>query len=119
MKLFDHPLWPVLVTHLYIRRGHDGVNGPRHRIEVGKQAPLSVFDMQVECAACGVPMRPVREDARGAWTFNVSCPLAVNVNCARMPKSTALAAQIREAMMKAPAPAYSLFASRPPEEPTR
>jgi hypothetical protein len=80
-----------------------GANGPRHRIEVRHDAPLSVFDIEVACAHCGKPMHPVRRDARGAWTFNVSCPLAVSVKCARMPESTATASAVREAIGAEPA----------------
>lgn len=109
VMLFAHPDWPMLLTFLYLRTGHDGVNGPRHRIEVSKHAPTSVFEIEVACAYCGSAMKPVREDARGAWTFNVSCPLAVNIKCARMPPSTALASAVRAAMEGAPAPIGSLF----------
>lgn len=109
MTLFEHPLWPTLLGFLYIRMGKHGLNGPRHRIEVNHHAPVAVFDMEVECAYCGRLMNPVRLDARGAWTFNVSCPLAVRVKCARMPQSTAMAKAVRAAMQTAPPPAWSLF----------
>jgi len=98
MTIFEHHLWPTLLRHLYIRSGRHGVNGPRHRIEVQQDAPLAVFGIRVPCAYCGREIQPVRRDARGAWTLNVSCPLTVDVKCARMPASTALASAIREAM---------------------
>lgn len=107
-SLLDHPLWTLLLGFLYIRRGQDGVNGARHRIEVQHAAPLKVFDMRVSCAYCGAEMQPVREDARGAWTLNVSCPLSVNVKCARMKPSTALATKVRALIASAP-PQGGLF----------
>lgn len=98
MTIFDHPDWPTLARFLYIRRGRVGVNGARHRIEVSQDAPRSVFDIRVSCAYCDAEIQPVRLDARGAWTFNVSCPLAVRVKCARMPRSSAMAAAVRRAI---------------------
>jgi hypothetical protein len=110
MTLFEHPTWLTLLPHLYIAQGHIGINGPRHRIEVSKHAPLSVFDMVVACAYCGKDIHSVRETKRGVWTFNVSCPLDVDVKCARMQASHHLADAVREAMEGAPSPAGSLFA---------
>lgn len=109
VTIFDHPLWPTLRRYLYIRMGVHGVNGPRHRIEVSHEAPHEVFDIRVSCAHCGAVITPVRIDARGAWTFNVSCPLAVRVKCARMPESTAMARAVRAAMKAGPQPVPSLF----------
>lgn len=102
LTIFEHPFWPTLRSYLYIRQGRNGVNGPRHRIEVHKDAPAKVLDIEVACAHCGALMHPVRPDARGAWTFNVSCPLSVNVKCARMKESTAMASAIREAIRNQP-----------------
>jgi hypothetical protein len=98
MTIFEHPLWPTLLKHLYLRRGVNGVNGPRQRIEVRHDAPQTIFDIEVSCAHCGALMHPIRRDRRGAWTFNVSCPLAVSVRCARMPESHATASAVRTAM---------------------
>lgn len=96
MTIFEHPDWPMLAGYLYIRRGRDGVNGPRHRIEVSLIAPVRVFEIRIACAACGREITPVRRDARGAWTFNLSCPLAVNPKCARMPATTAACSRVRD-----------------------
>jgi len=98
MTIFEHPAWSQLLPHLYIRRGRVGVNGPRHRIEVRHSAPPWVFDFETECAACGAPIQNVRIDARGGWTFNASCPLDVNYRCSRMPATTAICSQVREAI---------------------
>jgi hypothetical protein len=54
-------------------------------------------------------MHPVRETKRGVWTFNVSCPLAENVKCARMQDSHLAADAVRAAMDGAPVQQDSLF----------
>ena len=108
-SIFDHHEWPLLRGYLYIRRGHDGVNGARHRIEVSHAAPLQVFEMRVACAHCGKEITPVRIDARGAWTFNASCPLSVNVKCARMPETTEVCSRVRAVINGRPLRMGSLF----------
>lgn len=113
MTILEHPLWGELLPYLYIRRGATGVNGARHRIEVRQDAPASVFRLKVDCAHCGRSIFPIRRDARGAWTFNVSCPLAVRVKCARMPASTAMAKAVRGSMA-----AYHGTPPAPEREPT-
>jgi hypothetical protein len=110
MTIFEHPLWPTLLPYLHIAQGHVGVNGPRHRIEVSKACPASVFDIVVGCAHCGADIHSVRETKRGVWTFNVSCPLDVNMKCARMQASHIAAEAVRLAMEGAPVPQGSLFA---------
>src|SRR5262245_20032347 len=107
--IFEHPDWPMLVGYLYIRRGHDGVNGPRHRIEVSHDAPPRVFEIQIACAYCGRTITPVRRDARGAWTFNLSCPLAIDPKCARMPATTAACTKVRDAIATGPPRVGGLF----------
>src|SRR5262245_60214882 len=97
-SIFEHPLWPVMLPHLYIRRGRVGVNGARHRIEVHHSAPAAVFTIVVRCAYCSAPITVVREDARHAWTVNLSCPLAVRPTCARMPATTKLCTRVRAAI---------------------
>jgi hypothetical protein len=109
VKITEHPLFATLLPFLYIRRGHDGVNGARHRIEVAKTAPPAVLEIHSACAYCGAEIANVREDARGAWTFNVSCPLDVDMKCARMPATTKLCSEIRELMTSAPARPGGLF----------
>jgi hypothetical protein len=97
--IFEHPDWVRLLEFLYIRRGNSrGVNGARHRIECRHEAGLMVFGIRTSCAACGREIQNVREDARHAWTFNASCPLAVNYRCARMPATTEVCAKVRAAI---------------------
>ncbi len=96
--VFDSPLWSTVLPFLFIRRGRDGVNGARHRIEVSQSAPPSVFEMTATCAYCPATIAVVRQDARKAWTFNLSCPLRVRPTCARMPATTAMAAWVRAAI---------------------
>lgn len=103
MTIFEHPLWSTLLPHLYIRRGAIGVNGARHRIEVRKTAPVSVFEIRTACAYCKREIENVRVDARGAWTFNASCPLEENPKCARMPGTTAVCSDVRAAIEQRPA----------------
>ncbi len=98
MMLFEHDRWPEILPLLFIRRGRDGVNGPRHRIEAVKDAPAFVYNVVVDCASCGKPIRPFRIDSRGGLTVNASCPLDLNFRCARMPETTKVCAQIREAI---------------------
>lgn len=104
MTIFEHPIWPTLRPFLYIRTGANGLNGPRHRIEVSKDAPPAVFAVHIACAHCGRDIVPVRVDARGAWTFNLSCPLSVDMRCARMPETTAMATAVRQSMVGVPPP---------------
>jgi hypothetical protein len=70
MTVFDHPRWPTLLGYLFIRRGRDGVNGARHRLEVRQ--------------------------------VNLSCPLAVDPKCARMPETTAACQRVRDAIAGRP-----------------
>lgn len=111
MTLFEHPSWSALLPYLFVRKGKLGVNGARHRIEVQRGAPSWVFDIRTTCAYCKNEIQNVRVDARGGWTFNVSCPLEVSVKCARMPVTTAVCARIRDAINgRSPAaPPGSLF----------
>jgi len=111
MTIFEHPLWPTLLSYLYLDKTGT-VNGPNpeHRTEVHKTAPPAVFDIVVECAHCHAPIHAVRFTKRKIWTFNVSCPLKVNYVCARMPETRAVKDQVREAMLHAPPPVGSLFA---------
>ncbi len=109
MTVFEHRRWPELLRYLFIRRGEDGVNGPRHRIEVQRTAPEWVFAIRTNCAHCGREIQNVRVDARGGWTFNVSCPLAVDMRCARMPATTRTCDQIRDAIAGRLEPVGSLF----------
>ncbi|HKE44572.1 MAG TPA: hypothetical protein VKB41_08540 [Steroidobacteraceae bacterium] len=103
MTILEHPDWLVLLPYLYIRRGGLGVNGARHRIEVRRDAPARLLDIRTACAYCGAAIQNIRIDARGAWTFNASCPLSVNVKCARMPPTTAICAKVRKAILHQPA----------------
>lgn len=112
MTILEHPEWPLLRRYLYIRRGRNGVNGARHRLEVHQDAPASVFAIRTACAYCGREIQNVRRDARGAWTFNASCPLAVNPKCARMPPTTALCESIRRALGEGPS-TLPLFEGQP------
>jgi len=102
MTIFEHPLWPTLLPYLYIAQGQIGLNGARHRIEVRKTCPVSVFDIVVSCAQCGADIHPVRETERKVWTFNVSCPLNVRYRCARKPNAHHMADAVRAAMEHAP-----------------
>lgn len=102
MTIFEHPLWPTLLPHLYIAQEQIGINGPRQRIEVKKACPTSVFDIVVKCAYCPKLIHSVRETKRGVWTFNVSCPLKVDVKCARMKESHQMADAVRAAMANVP-----------------
>jgi hypothetical protein len=99
MTIFEHALWPAILPVLYLRRGKLGVNGPRQRIEVRKAGrPPGLAAVTIACAYCGRGMFPFRPNEWGHLTFNVSCPLAVSVKCARMPASKAMAARVRAAM---------------------
>jgi hypothetical protein len=104
MTVFEHPRWPALLGYLFIRRGRDGVNGARHRLEVRQIAPSWVFDVESNCAHCGRRISNVRIDARGGWTFNLSCPLAVDPKCARMPETTAACQRVRDLIAGRPTP---------------
>jgi len=95
--LFDHPLWPTLLRFLYLDCDN-GVNGPRHRIEVAKAAPRTLLDMVVACAYCHRPIHPVRETQRRVWTLNHACPLAQRYSCARQRATRAQAEAVRTAM---------------------
>lgn len=109
MTVFEHPDWPLLLRHLFIRRGVVGVNGPRHRIEVRKTAPESVFAIHTACANCGRDIVNVRIDKRGGWTFNLSCPIDVDYRCARMPRTTAMCSRVRAAIEDEPPHGIGLF----------
>jgi hypothetical protein len=100
MTLFTHPLWPTLLPYLFIDSTGTRVNGPRHRIEVGDGVPLAVFEIQTPCAnpRCGQLIYNVRRTQRGRITLNLSCPLAVNYACARVPATRHLADRVRDAM---------------------
>jgi hypothetical protein len=111
VTILEHPAWPALLPHLFIRRGTTtGVNGPRHRIEVRTDAPAWVFDIRTACANCGLEIQNVRVDARGGWTFNLSCPLDRNMRCARMRPTTMACQRVRDAIAARPAdPSLELF----------
>lgn len=111
MTLFEHPLWPTLLSYLYLDRTGK-INGPNpsHRTEVSKTAPPALFDMVIDCAHCHAPIYPVRFTKRKLWTLNVSCPLTVNYVCARSAETRAVKNQIRKAMQRQPPPVGSLFA---------
>lgn len=96
--IFGHAEWSTLLPFLYIRRGADGLNGARHRIEVRQTAPSRVLRIVVPCAYCRAPIQVVRVDARKAWTFNMSCELEVRAKCARMKATTAMCNRVRAAM---------------------
>jgi hypothetical protein len=88
MTIDRHPLWPDLQplvrVSTYDRDG--GHQHPRHRMEVRHAAPTlreQLLQMEVECAACGRMMRPVRSRQDGSTFLNVACELQHKLGCAR------------------------------------
>ena len=100
MTILTHPLWPILLPHLFIDSSGTRINGPRHRIEVWESVPLAVFEIQTPCAnpRCGRMISNVRRTQRGRITLNFSCPLAVNYACARVQATRRLADRVRDAL---------------------
>jgi hypothetical protein len=107
MSLFEHPLWPTLLGYLYIAPGRQGVNGPRHRIQVRKSAPRSLLAMTVECPHCHQLYFPVRETKRQVWTLNMSAK--GDVVCRNSAECHAQAGRVRAAMAHAPEPIGALL----------
>lgn len=107
MTLFAHPLWPTLVSLLYLDQG-GVVNGPRQRIQVRKEyAPAALLDMVVDCPNCGKPYLPVRVTKRGVWTLNMSGK--GDVDCRNSRACHLQADAVRAAMAGAPMAEGSLF----------
>jgi hypothetical protein len=100
MGLHEQELWPEIMPFLRVEVVHKdgGAKRPRIRIEV---RPLPdglkarVLAMTMPCVACGLPIHPIR-DRHGEWArggrsgnpaeklyYACSCPLSVNVGCAR------------------------------------
>jgi len=105
MTLLDHPLWPTLLSYLYLDQGGN-VNGPRQRIQVKKSAPLELLTMVVDCPRCHQPYFPVRETKRQVWTLNMSGK--GDVECRNSKECHAQADAVRAAMDGAP-PEPTLF----------
>jgi len=83
-----HPLWPELRLYfrleIYDRDG--GHKHPRYRIEVRDLPPELAgiaIGIYADCVACGRMIHPIRERKGAGMYYAPTCPLDVDVGCAR------------------------------------
>lgn len=90
-RLTDDPLWdsllPLLAVQTYDREG--GHRHPRRRLEVRDPGSAllraRLLGLQVQCAACGAWMQPIRQrqGPQAQFYLTVSCDTTKRPSCCR------------------------------------
>ena len=102
MRLTEHPLWDDLLPYLYVQHG-EGVNGPRHRMEVREPLPEELRAIEIHCVFDDRPIKAIRRRAGwGKLFLSVSCPLYISWRCARQPVTTRECDRLRALIAGAP-----------------